>query len=54
MARHPGISVVVEPVTLAIFLDMLDRIASKLEDGEDPVVLAQHIRRIIEAAERRS
>lgn len=52
MTRRPGISVQVDTVTLAVFLDMLDRIATKLEDGEDPAVLALHIRRIIAAAER--
>ena len=49
--KHPGPRVAVETVAMAVFLDLLDRIASKLEDGEDPAVLAQHIRIIIKAAE---
>lgn len=47
-----GPRVAVETVALAVFLDMLDRIATKLEDGEDPAVLAEHIRRIIAGAEK--
>ena len=44
-------TVTVEAVGMAVFLDMLDRIATKLEDGEDPAELARHIRRIITASE---
>lgn len=49
-----GPRVAVDTVAMAVFLDMLDRIASKLEAGEDPAVLALHIRRIIAAAERQA
>ena len=42
----------VDTVAFAVMLDMLDRIASKLEHGDDPAEVALHIRRFIAAAEK--
>lgn len=44
----------IDSVALAVMLDMLDRIASKLENGDDPLEVARHIRIFITTAESTS
>jgi hypothetical protein len=42
----------IDAVPMHVFIEMLDVIAAKLENGENPDVLAHYIRRVIAACER--
>jgi hypothetical protein len=42
----------VETVAMAVMIELLNIIASKLEHGDDPDELARYIRSLIAAAER--